>query len=154
MSLLLRILLSTSIGIICGTICSNLANKYRKNQLLWFQMGFFFGILGILFFYIKLFIDKTRGPRLAGEAVLVSGREMTLEPPPQKIEDKTKTTLESRDWYYLDAENKQMGPISFKELKVKVEEGVLNEKSLLWSEGMESWEPLSKLAYLKLVLTS
>lgn len=151
--MVLQLILSILMGFFFGMICSNLArNKGRKPQL-WFQLGFFFGILALILLYILLWKEKwSSKPKFAQEGSLApssSGAEkgslITLE--------KTCMTLEERDWYFLDPQNNQKGPISFDELKTKLSDGILSEKAtFLWSEGMDKWKPLIELPYLKMIL--
>jgi len=68
------------------------------------------------------------------------------------LEDKRNTTLNTRDWYYLDKENKQVGPITFDLLKKEFSANKILDKTLLWSEGMEDWKSFDKLSYLQIVI--
>lgn len=48
----------------------------------------------------------------------------------------------NRDWYYLDANNDQKGPVRVPELKQKYKSKQINENTYIVTEGMSSWELL------------
>lgn len=147
-----QLILSILMGFVFGFVCSNLARKRGKNSLLWFQLGFFFGILALLFFYILLWKDRYSKSAKFAEERSSMGSTKTQEAPPV-IEEDMSITLDKRDWYYLDTSRKQIGPISFDELKNNLDKGVISENmTYLWSEGMDKWKPMSELPYLKMVL--
>ncbi|MCH9634171.1 MAG: hypothetical protein S4CHLAM7_09140 [Chlamydiae bacterium] len=148
-----QIIISAFIGVIFGFICSNIARKRNKNSMLWFQLGFFFGVLALIALLLLSLKNKSKDPKLAEETVALSNSSSILTEP-LHIEDKTSTTLDQRDWYYLDSAHKQAGPISFSKLKEDVKTSAISGTTLLWSEGMENWVPLNKLSYLQMVLKS
>lgn len=139
-------------GFFFGMMCSNLARNRGKKPQLWFQLGFFFGILALILLYILIWKEKWSSKQtFAEEGALPPssglGKETLL------TVGKALVTLEERDWYFLDPQNNQKGPISFYELKTKLAEGILSEKAtFLWSEGMDKWKPLIELPYLKMIL--
>lgn len=47
------------------------------------------------------------------------------------------------DWYYADAYNKQQGPVTGQDMRALYQQGLLNDQSLIWREGMEGWQVLS-----------
>ena len=50
------------------------------------------------------------------------------------------------DWYYVDADGKQVGPVAVEELRAAVRRGAANEASLAWRDGLAGWLPISQLA--------
>ena len=46
-------------------------------------------------------------------------------------------------WYYADSQNRQQGPISADALLDLHRQGLLSGSTLVWSEGLEDWQPLS-----------
>lgn len=72
----------------------------------------------------------------------------------EHIEEQTveKETNEFNQWYYINAQNEQVGPISENEIISLLASGTLNQNTYVWCSGMEDWEfvkntPLS--VYLK-----
>ena len=41
--------------------------------------------------------------------------------------------VDQHDWYYLDEEHKQHGPVAYSQIKA------LDEETYIWHEGMQAW---------------
>ncbi len=137
-------------GILFGFLCSRQAKKKNKNPLLWFQLGFLFGGVALIAFFLLGLKEKLNSQRLAKEAAPAS-KSPRLETAPS-LEDKRNTTLDTREWFYLDEENKQVGPITFELLKQEHLANKIQDKTLLWSLGMEDWKSFDQLSYLQMVV--
>ncbi len=151
----LRILLSILVSGLIGMLCSNMAQKKGKNSMLWFQIGFCFGIFGIALFFFTLLKDKISSkskPAQQEFALNAQAASSVEETPKPIISHSTQTSLEDREWFYLDQNNKVNGGISFKVLKELIQKKAIHDTTLIWSEGMDSWKKLVDLSYLKLVL--
>lgn len=48
-------------------------------------------------------------------------------------------------WYYT-LNNQQVGPVDEKEIKKLVDSGVITHATMLWTNGMASWAPISQTA--------
>jgi uncharacterized RDD family membrane protein YckC len=48
-------------------------------------------------------------------------------------------------WYFVDAQGQQQGPVSAAIIAGHARQGHLHNDSLLWREGLDSWQPLSQL---------
>jgi hypothetical protein len=46
-------------------------------------------------------------------------------------------------WYYT-LNNQQVGPVDEKEIKKLVDSGVINQATMLWTNGMPGWAPISQ----------
>lgn len=92
--------------------------KSRKGRrpLLWFFIGFSFGILGLT---ILFFLPKIKPP--------------ALEPPTSFSRP---SISRHGDWYYINEFNLQVGPISFQEL-VKNKRGA---DTYVWHEQFMDWK--------------
>lgn len=109
--------------VIQGAIASYIAQKKGRNPYLWFGIGCFFGLLGILaIFFIKP-VKKT----------LVTN----LTP--------VRPSLPHRMWYYLDGQSQQFGPMSTNALQSAFREGKVSSASYVWHEGMQQWESFEKV---------
>ncbi len=137
-------------GVIFGFLCSRQAKKKNKNSLLWFQLGFLFGAVALIAFFLLGLKEKANSQKLVKEAATASASSNAEIPPP--LEDKRNTTLDKREWYYLDKENKQVGPITFDLLKKEHSDNKILDKTLLWSLGMEDWKSFDQLSYLQMVV--
>ena len=48
------------------------------------------------------------------------------------------------EWWYLDAARREVGPLPEQAIRGLKESGVLTSTTLLWSEQVEQWTPLSQ----------
>ncbi len=110
---------------VMGLVSAYLASKRGKNPLLWFALGFFFGIFGI---FAILFAS---GPKKAPPP---SPREpvLRIDGPVDKL------------WYYLDPEHKQQGPMSHDALSAAWKTGKVTASTYVWHENMSEWTPLKE----------
>lgn len=108
--------------LIQGSIAAYYAKRKGRNPYLWFAIGCFFGIFGILaVFFLK-------NPKKAGAPA-----KTVPEPAVRK-------TLPHRIWYYLDQNTQQIGPVSTSALEAAWEEGKISLITYVWHEGMENWK--------------
>lgn len=49
------------------------------------------------------------------------------------------------EWYYSPDGRTQQGPVSGEEFSALVEQGAIRAKTLVWREGMDDWEPYSRV---------
>lgn len=103
-----------------GLLCSYFAHRRGRNPYLWFGVGAFLGLLGIIAF---LFLTPKRKKKQATPPA--APHPMTF-----------------RQWYYLDAEHTQQGPLPYPALITKD----LSPQTLVWNEDLTSWTPLSELS--------
>lgn len=146
-----QLIVSIVSSLLFGKLCSSIAKKNGKNSLLWFQLGFFFGIFALLFLFYLSHRDKLKA---SPEGVALETSNSTMETKALTCSLRPKTTLEEREWFYFDTKSQKEHKLSFKELKDLIQNKVVEESSFLWSEGMDQWMRLKDLAYLKIVLES
>jgi len=108
-----------------GTITSKLAVKRGKNPYIWFYVGFFLGVLGILALYL---IPKT-------EKV-----EKKVQDPKPPVKQKPLQL-----WYYLDKNHTQQGPYSETYLEEKLSKKELCENTYVWNENLSDWKKVKEL---------
>jgi len=109
-----------------GGIAAYLAKRKKKDPFLWFCIGAFFGLLGVLYLY---FFAKPA--------------KKTEEPPLSTVVKAS--TLPQKFWYYLDQENHQFGPMSFEALNQAWKDGKVSINTYVWNEDLESWKPFGEL---------
>ena len=56
-------------------------------------------------------------------------------------------------WYYVDKNKQQQGPMSVQSLTAHWKDGRVHENSYVWAQGMGEWVKLNKMPDLLLVLT-
>jgi len=115
-----------------GLISSYLAHKRGKNPLLWFILGFLFGIFGI---FAIFFASKARTQRVS------TPRPTT----PQPYLDGPVGSF----WYYLDPTHQQVGPMSYDLMTKAWKNGTVSPATLVWHEAMTDWRPLQELIKVK-----
>lgn len=118
-----------------GAISAFLAKRQGKNPILWFFLGMFFGIFGLLF----LFFSNS-------SSIQQSKRETKKQKDPNTIDitPKVEPEAKAKFWYYLDSENAQKGPISYNGLVQAYKEGEISSLSFVWNETLDDWKPFSK----------
>ncbi|MFK7909941.1 MAG: DUF4339 domain-containing protein [Akkermansiaceae bacterium] len=50
---------------------------------------------------------------------------------------------ENSQWYYTDNNGQQAGPVDLAQLRIIVQQSSIPADSLVWSEGMDDWKPIS-----------
>ena len=45
------------------------------------------------------------------------------------------------EWYYLDNEDKQIGPLADADLQEAIVKGTVKRETMVWNEGMAAWLP-------------
>lgn len=114
--------------IVFGATSAYMARVRGKNPYLWFFLGMLFGVFGLLFLF---FSPKSKGAARRG-----AQDPMTIDITPQ-FDPAHKEKL----WYYLDAKNVQNGPMSFDALTQAFTGGMVSQKTYVWNEGLDSWQP-------------
>jgi len=113
-----------------GAISAFTAWKRGKNPYLWFFLGAFFGLIGLIFLF---FSPKARRAQKA------KADPNTIDVTPQ-LDD----TFKHKLWYYLDKANHQVGPMSFEALSKAFREGKVQKTSYVWNDALDEWQHLSE----------
>lgn len=107
------------------------ARRRGQNPLLWFAIGFFFGLLGVLVCFF------------------LSGRKKKEAPEPKPAPQPYIEGPTDRYWYFLDAERQQKGPMSLDALSRAWKEGEVAPTTYVWHEALDNWKPLNELIKVK-----
>jgi hypothetical protein len=119
-----------------GGISAYFANQRGRDPRIWFMVGALFGLLGLLLLFILPSLKKDTPEEV--NAALQASQEF------QAIQSIEKEYL-SKEWFYLDQDEKHHGPLSFKALKDLWGKTEISASSLVWSEGMKEWQSVSNL---------
>lgn len=114
---------------VMGGAGAYLAKQRKKDPVLWFFIGAFFGLLGVLYLYF--FAKPTQKKIVAPLVQHPPVRQVPLAP--QKY------------WYYLDQENQQFGPMSYDALNQAWKDGKVSVDTYVWNEDLENWKPFGVL---------
>ena len=113
------------IAALFGLISSYVAFKRKKNPYLWFFIGFLLGALGI---FAVIFLSDFAKKRKTKKRLT----RLIFDGPQDKL------------WFYLDAEHKQVGPISFQSLGENLRQGIINSQTFVWHENLNSWKKIEE----------
>lgn len=102
-----------------GCFCGYIAQKRGRDYVIWFFIGMLLGIIGLI---VLLVLPPVKPTEV---------EEVTKELPP--------SPLRQVDWFYLDLDHNQIGPLSFEQLAKAWRDGKIGESRYVWSEGMENW---------------
>ncbi len=138
--------------ILIGGISAYFANKQGRNPLIWFAVGCFLPsctlillfILPIIGYFFKRKLLKTMGqsknkpkpPQEDGTVTI----DIPLFPDLQVSKDATKKL-----WYFLDSENKTVGPMSFVAFYQKWKNGTILGKTFVWNESLNEWKQFQEV---------
>lgn len=113
-------ILYLAIWFLLGAITAYCAQIRGRDPIAWFGIGLLFGLIGLAFlYYLPVLEQKT---------------------PPPSVEKVEPEPWTYKDWFYLDHERAIKGPLPFRELRQRIDEGDLPRQTLVWSEGMADWE--------------
>jgi drug/metabolite transporter (DMT)-like permease len=115
-------------GTITGLITAYIAYRRERKPILWFCIGFFFGLLGLLFFF---FVPRKKKPIPAAP----------LKPQPQPYV----FGPSDKYWYFLDRAQAQVGPMSYTALSNHWKQGEIKPDTFVWHEDLADWKPLQEL---------
>lgn len=116
-----------TISFLVGSFSAYYAYRTGKNPVLWFAIGFIFGLWGIFAFF---FAPSMKKKPVSTEPVV----SFNLRGPNDKL------------WYYLDRGNQQLGPMSRNALIEAWKMGEIGPSTYLWHEELADWKQLSELS--------
>lgn len=122
------------VWILIGCLTAYVADQKGRDGRIWFAIGLFLGFLGLLTLFLL--------PSIKQEV-----QEVKEEPLPQST-----FGFQKKDWFYLDEERNQTGPVGFNALINAWKENKINESSYIWSEGMDKWSRVNELTDIKAYL--
>ena len=110
----------------CGLTCAVWAEKKGKNPYLWFLVGLFFSVAGVVIAYFKL-------------------RRKTPINPAKKQPDRfplSENYGKTRLWFIIEKNNEVSNSMSFYALKKKFDEKLIDESTYVWMEALPDWQRL------------
>lgn len=113
--------------LVFGAVSAYVANRRGKNPYLWFFLGMFFGIFGVLFLFFA--------PRPKAK------KEAQNDPNTIDVTPIFSSEHQDKLWYYIDERNTRHGPMSFQALSKAWGEGKILPTTNVWNEGLSGWRP-------------
>ena len=107
------------------------AKKRKLNPFFWFVICSVLGLVGLTsFILIHFLLPFSLKTWKKWKKKKIPLKKETL-PPPFSL-----TTI----WYYLDEEDKQVGPMSLVRLLEIKQEGIIKETHYIWNESFNQWK--------------
>jgi len=129
-----------TIALLIGSLNAYLAKGRGRSPIIWFFVGAFFGLLGVLALFLF--------PKIQQDAFVLK------EPAQKDLEIKSPLPPLASSWYYLNHAHVQVGPISLMELEKLYKEGAITSSTYLWCGGMPDWKKLEYMATLQSYLSN
>lgn len=149
-------LLTITLWIFLGWITSHFAQQRGRDPLIWFFAGMFLGLIGLLLLFLLPAVseeqEKSENVSFDREETTTGSSSQTVEIQQEPISVKPEYTL--HEWYYLDQERRQQGPLPFDKLKKQWTDEKITPLTYVWSQGMESWKKIEELPDLRNALLS
>lgn len=113
-----------------GFIAAYLAYKRKRNPYLWFFIGFFFGVFGLLGIFFSPLKRKIK-------LTTATQKEKPIPVLPGPF---------NKFWYYLDPTHQQVGPMSHGAITKALYQGEISESTFVWNEDMSEWKKIVDLS--------
>lgn len=111
-----------------GGLSAYLAYKKSRNPVIWFLIGFFFGLLGIATMFL---FSPRKLPQIKASNENAASHQI-IHGPSDKF------------WYYLNASHQQVGPMSRDALETSLQQGKILPATYVWNEELPDWKPLKE----------
>ncbi len=149
-----------------AALCAHFAQKRGRDPIVWFFLGILLGLLALILLFIlpPATREKPVGPIETSASLPETGlndsswdqgkgtKEEVVAPQAHSL-DPSDIPLVERDWFYLDADRTQVGPLLFADLQDQFKDGSVDSDTYLWSEGMKNWQYLKDLEELQSLLS-
>jgi hypothetical protein len=133
-------------ALLIGCLAAYIAKGKGRSPVLWFFIGAFFGIFGLLALF---FFRSQEGKVLDQEKENSSLPEVEKQQQPALLQQPVGIkTLRDQEWFYLDAQHQRFGPVAFEKLESLWKEGKIGPSTYVWSEGMAGWHMIKDLPLL------
>lgn len=114
--------------ILIASLTAYLAKGRGRSASLWFFIGMMFSIFGMLaLFFLPVVKDES------------GNNEESKKIPPKPSID----SVPSKEWYYLDAQHKQFGPVPQQTLKKLYDDRTISASTYVWCKGMQEWKKVN-----------
>ncbi|MCE2982428.1 MAG: DUF4339 domain-containing protein [Parachlamydia sp.] len=138
-----QLILSFIILLIIASITAYYADRKGRSFTGWFILGVLLGIFApLILFFLPSYNQNKEGEGTLNYKPVIAADKSSPPPVPHLDSDE-------KLWYYLDADHKQMGPVSVVALRDLWNRGLLELTSYVWSEGMVQWSKVEELPELK-----
>ncbi len=150
----MNILASMVIGIGIGCLTAYFARKRGRQPAIWFFVGFLLGIIGLLLLFVfpnKKLVQQApqyranEGHHMSPMPELSVQQEDIIE----VSEDGFSMEYIQEEWFYLNTDREQEGPLTFCRLRELWGAGTLKPNSYLWIPTWKEWHRIEEYPDLK-----
>jgi hypothetical protein len=130
-----QLIVSFVIGLLIGATTAYFAERRGRSPLIWFFVGAFLGIFGLILLFILTSYAAKGAEKGKSEPVVFAAAPPLVALP----------VVAEKLWYYLDQKNQQYGPMPYAQIKDLLDRQELTIDTYVWCEGMENWKHISEL---------
>jgi hypothetical protein len=123
--------------LVFGGAASYFASQRGRDPFAWFMIGMLLGILGLLLLFLLPPLESDKKETVDPEEIAP-----VISEPAERL----------TDWFYLDKNRIQVGPVAFNALKRAWDDKEITIETLVWREGMGEWKKVAELPSLREVL--
>lgn len=123
--------------LVFGGAASYFASQRGRDPFAWFMIGMLLGILGLLLLFLLPPLESDKKEAVEPEEIAP-----VITEPAERL----------TDWFYLDKNRIQVGPVAFNALKRAWDDKEITIETLVWREGMGEWKKVAELPSLREVL--
>lgn len=132
----MRMLISLFLLLIFAFLSAYMAKQRGRDPVAWFMIGILLGVFSPL---LLLFLKPLK-PGM-GEDTEVNEDAKLAQLPEEPL---TKPYID-KEWFYLDKNRQQQGPVYFSALKPLWLEEKITPATYVWTEGMVQWKRIREL---------
>ncbi|MBM3208375.1 MAG: DUF4339 domain-containing protein [Chlamydiae bacterium] len=139
-------ILTVAMWLAFGTASAYYAKKQRRNPYVWFFIGLFLGIFGLLLLLMLPLLQRFKNSLHGNQHKTQSTQNTTVTVDlGSSLMRAASQEQKNLMWYYLDRANEQKGPMSFNAFDKQWQEGSLTGATLIWNEHLTEWKVLEEL---------
>lgn len=131
-----QMIISFVLLLLLGGITAFFAEKRGRSPNIWFFLGMFLGLLGLIILFLLPSYSAEESKEELKKDPEKTGTQVS-EPPPPLVEEKL--------WFYVDQNRQQCGPVAFSFINELINKNELNSTTYVWTEGMDSWKKINEL---------
>lgn len=133
----MTIFLTFIVWFLTGVMCGYFAFQRGRNPYVWFGLGLFFGLLGLAALFLMPALNQEGDEEL-------EEKDPLDDQVPAVVSEVDPST---REWFCVDKQKAQQGPMSFDALKTLWSQGIIDSTSYVWCDGMEKWEKIENMSW-------
>lgn len=151
----MSMVLTMILWMLMGVATAYLAYQRGRDPYIWFAIGIFFGLLAMLVLVLLPPVkseEELEADQRNEEIIERREKQVEEQERLENAPDMQPQSVETQEWFCFDKAGQQQGPLSFYSLNEMWENGEINSKSYVWTEGMADWKHISNTPDLHQVL--